>query len=81
MKITPEVAQALVNLRGNTDFQPFISWLEECLEKEREVCEGAVGLKLKRAQGSASTLRTILKSYAEAPETLKKFQRNQSSQR
>ena len=73
MKVTPEVAQALVNLRGSSDFQTLVQGLEEIVEKDRDTCAAADGLLLYRAQGSVKSLSGILKAYADAPTILNKF--------
>ena len=73
IKQTPDVAQALVNLRGNKDFQVFLKWLEASEAKDTQLCVEADGLKLYQSQGSVKTLQAIAKAEAEAPDLLKKF--------
>lgn len=74
MKVQPEVAQALLNLRGSDDFQTILGWLEESQEKEQRTCNSAVDdVPLRRAQGAVGILDDILKAYREAPEITDKF--------
>lgn len=77
MKVTPEVAQALSNLRGNPDFQTVLKWVRESGSKEQEKCVDADGLVLYRAQGSAKTLRDFSQAFDDAPDTLKKLKQHQ----
>lgn len=76
-KIEPEVAQALVSLRGNPSFSSVLNWIERSVEKDKNTCVDAEGVTLHRAQGSAKTLREILDAFAEAPLVLQKISQQQ----
>lgn len=73
VKLTPEAAQALTNLRASRDFGDFLKWIEEQRQKESEKCEEGEGTHLHRSQGAARTLRDIQKAYDEAPHVLEKL--------
>jgi hypothetical protein len=71
---TPELYQALVNLRGNPDFQTVIAWLDDGLRSARDTCEKApADLTLYRSQGEAKTCRAIVEANQRAPEMLEKL--------
>jgi hypothetical protein len=80
VKATPEVAQALSNLRGNPDFQTVLKWVRDAESKEQEKCVDSDGLVLYRAQGSAKTLRAFTETFDGAPDLLKKFKQQQQQQ-
>jgi hypothetical protein len=74
MKLTAQLAQALVNLRSNSDFQLFVSALSD--DGEQLVENLVMGpsdneLNVRRGQARQSTL--ILKAIAEAPKKLDEF--------
>lgn len=73
MKLTPEAAQALTNLRGNRDFEVVLKWLKEYELKETDTCVSAEGATLHRAQGAVKALREIPAALKDAPDTLKKI--------
>lgn len=74
MKPTPELYQALVNLRGNPDFKTVIEWVGDGLESARDTCEKAVAdERLYRVQGEAAALRTIKEANQRAPDMLEKI--------
>jgi len=76
LKLTGPVAQALVNLRGSTDFSTVLEWLKENKAKDMDTCVNADGLQLHRAQGRAKALDEIQSSYDEAPSMLQKIKSN-----
>lgn len=81
MKVQPEVAQALLNLRGSVDFQTVLRWLEDSREREQVICNSAIDdVPLRRAQGAVGVINGVLKAYREAPDTTEKF-KNQPSPR
>jgi hypothetical protein len=74
LKPTPEVVQALTNLRVSTDFETFLDWIEEGLQSARDTCEKhTADEKLYRAQGRCETLRTILTTNTDAPKLLEHY--------
>ncbi len=77
MKPTPELAQALTNLRVSDDFEVVVSFLREQREKARDDCESIIeGPKLWRAQGKAACLREFLGTTENAAILLDKFKSN-----
>lgn len=74
MNPTPELYQALVNLRGNPDFQTVVEWISDGLGAARDVTEKApADLQLYRAQGQAATCRAIVEANKRAPDMLEKI--------
>ena len=74
MKPTPEVVQALANLRPSHDFKTFLDWIEAGLEAARDTCEKhTADEKLYRAQGNCQVLREIIEINEGSPELLQKF--------
>lgn len=54
-------------LENNGHFQRIIVWLEDARQGERDICEAEVRYEqLHQAQGSAMTLKHILKNFREA---------------
>jgi hypothetical protein len=75
VKITPQLAEALVSLRGNRDFKTFLEGLKEHEEEERQRCvdgEGAIQL---RASGGAKALKYWRDAFDSAPADLEKFKK------
>lgn len=73
MKLTPEAAQSITNLRGNRDFENVQKWLKEYEAKETATCISTEGAQLHRAQGAVLVLQGIAEAIADAPTTLNKF--------
>lgn len=74
MKPTPEVVQALTNLRVSTDFETFLKWIEEGLSAARDTCEKhTADEKLYRAQGQCQVLRSIIEINEDSPKLLEHF--------
>ena len=74
MTPTPELYQALVNLRGNPDFKTVIDWIDDGLTAARDTCEKAPpDERLYRAQGQAATCRAIVTARNHAPAKLEKL--------
>lgn len=74
MKPTPEVVQALANLRMSSDFKTFLEWIEAGLSDARDTCERhTADEKLYRAQGICQALRNIQETNEEAPKLLEQF--------
>lgn len=79
MKVTPKIAEALVNLRGNRDFAVVLEGLKEHQDEEVQRCvdgEGAVQL---RASGAVKTLKFWRDAFESAPKDFEKF-KNQPQQ-
>ena len=77
MKLTPQLSQALTNLRGNADFKVFMEGLKEYEADRQKACVDNDGLPLYRAQGAAKTLQSLQQWFADAPSTLEKFKQQQ----
>lgn len=75
MKLTPQLAQALTNLRGNRDFKIVLEGLEEHTKEESVRCEEGDGPVLYRAQGAVKALKWWTGTFDEAPVTLEKFKK------
>ena len=74
MKPTPEVTQALTNLRVSPDFEVVLEFLAAQRTVARDETETIVeGPLLWRAQGRSTFLRDFLKMNQGAPEQLQKF--------
>lgn len=77
MKPTPEIVQALTNLRVNSDFEVVLSFLASQREQARDDCETFVeGPKLWRQQGRATFVRDFFVLNEEAPKHLDKFKQS-----
>ncbi len=74
MKPTPELVQALVNLRVSHDFDTVVQFLRAEREVARDECESIVeGPKLWRAQGRSGFIKDFLKIDEGAAASLEKF--------
>lgn len=77
MKPTPELAQALTNLRANADFDVVLTAFARAREVARDQCEAhPADEKLFRAQGEAQFLRQFFRLNEAAPKDLELFKRN-----
>lgn len=77
MKLSPALAQALTNLRGNADFKVFWEGVKEYESDRTKACidgEGAVQL---RASGAVKALQALQDAFNNAPTTLEKFKTQQ----
>ena len=77
MKLTPKLAEALTNLRGNPYFAMVLESMAEHEQEETTRCRDGDGPVLYRAQGAAKTLEWWRTAFREAPATLDKL-KNQS---
>lgn len=76
MKPTPELAQALTNLRSNHDFEVVLAAFARAREVARDQCETLpADEKLYRAQGEAAFLKSFFKLNEAAPKDLDLFKR------
>lgn len=76
IKVTPQLAEALVNLRGNRDFETFVKGMQEhVIVTTRQALDADGPLQL-RAAGATRIMEQWVDVIAKAPETLDKF-RNQ----
>lgn len=74
MKLTErKLVLALVNLRGNSDFQTLMAALKEDERDETTRSLKLEGAACHRAQGAVLKLQEIEKSFADAPDMLTKF--------
>jgi hypothetical protein len=74
LKPTPELVQALVNLRPSHDFETVVQFFLAQRETARDECETYVeGPKLWRAQGRSAFIKEFLKLDEGAATTLEKF--------
>jgi len=77
VKLTPQLSQALTNLRGNADFKVFLEGLKEYEADRKQACVENDGLPLYRAQGAVKTLQFLQQWFVDAPSTLEKFKNQQ----
>ncbi len=77
MKLTPEIAQALTNLRGNGDFKVFLEGAKEYESNEKQNCVDREGPNLFRSQGAVKALQSLLSAFDNAPNALEKFKTKQ----
>lgn len=77
IKLTDKAAQAITNLRGNTDFEAVKEWLKEHEVKETQRSLDLDGVSCARAQGAVKLLQSIAESIASAPETTNKIKQRQ----
>lgn len=73
MKVTPQIAEALVNLRGNRDFKTLLEGLREHEEEERQRCVDGEGSIQLRASGAAKALKWWRDAFDSAPKDFEKF--------
>ena len=73
LKLTKEAAQALTNLRGNSNFSDVLEWLKDGRSASRDQCQDAEGVTLYRAQGAAKVLTSFFECVENAPEVTEKF--------
>jgi hypothetical protein len=77
LKSSPELAQALVNLRPNHDFEVVLEAFARARQEARDTCESTLeGPMLSRAQGEATFLKKFFKLNENAPNELELFKRN-----
>jgi hypothetical protein len=77
LKSSPELAQALTNLRPNHDFEVVLEAFARARQEARDTCESSLDDTLRsRAQGEALFLKEFLKLNEAAPTDLDKFKRN-----
>lgn len=71
MKLTPELSQALTNLRSNSDFQKFVSALADDGESlmERLVMMPS-GEDVHVVRGQAKQISLVMKAITDAPKHL-----------
>ena len=79
MKITPKIAEALVNLRGNSHFATVLEGMAEHEAEETQRCRDGDGPVLYRAQGASKALQWWRDAFRDAPASLEKL-KNQSQQ-
>lgn len=73
IKPTPEVLQALTNLRVSTDFETVVEWLRENRKTARDKLEDHTEDKLFfRIQGESRCLKELLDINDTAPQRLEK---------
>lgn len=77
MKLTPQLAQALTNLRSNRDFAIVMEGLAEHRAEESTRCEDGDGTPLYRAQGGTKILKWWIDAFRDAPVALEKFKPQQ----
>lgn len=74
MKTTPELAQALTNLRPNADFEVVLEFFARVREEARDECESVADDTVRlRAQGRGLFIRDFFKLSADAPLDTQKF--------
>lgn len=73
MKLTPQLAEALVNLRGNRDFETFIKGMQEDIKHHIGRAIHMDGALQTRAAGAAAALTEVVDAVNDAPAALEKF--------
>lgn len=76
MKLDPETAQAMTNLRASSDFRRVYEWLRNYRMAELTRCGNSEGTVLFRAQGAQQALQKVIDEIDAAPETLRKLTPN-----
>lgn len=77
MKITAPLAEALVNLRGNRDFETVMKSMQEHIAEVTRQAIDADGAVQSRAAGAVKALEHWPAAFANAPVLLNKFRNNQ----
>lgn len=67
MTLTRPVAEGLLRLKHDPEFQAFRAWLNGSLQEARSRCESLEGVALHRAQGQAKAYGDLAKSIEDAP--------------
>jgi hypothetical protein len=80
MKVMPKLAEALVNLRGNRDFQTVLEGFKEHESEEVTRCVEGDGAIQLRASGAVKALRFWEEAFRDAPATLDKFKQQSIQQ-
>lgn len=76
MKPSPQMVQAMMNLRGNRDFDVFLGGLKEYeVELTTRCIDGAGEVQL-RAAGGVQALKAIKFAFDAAPKTFEKMKSN-----
>ena len=73
MKVTPALAVALTNLRGNRDFEAVLGGLKEYEAELTIRCVDGSGETQLRAAGGVKALQAVRKAFDDAPATLNKM--------
>lgn len=73
MNVTPKLAEALANLRGNRDFATVLESMSEHEAEETKRCVDGEGSVQLRASGAVKALQWWKKAFAEAPTLFEKF--------
>lgn len=76
IKSTPQLAEALVNLRGNRDFETFVKGVQEHITVTTRQALNSDGPQQSRAAGASIVMEQWVEEIVKAPATLDKF-RNQ----
>lgn len=70
------VYSSLASLRGNSDFETVMSWIEEDRERLKELLAVCSTDKHQQIQGEAAALGRLAKMYREAPDVIKRLNTN-----
>jgi hypothetical protein len=73
MRLTPKLAEALTNLRGDPYFAVVLEGMAEHEQEETTRCRDGDGPVLYRAQGAAKAIEWWRSAFREAPAALDKF--------
>lgn len=76
MKPSPQVVQAMVNLRANRDFDIFLGGLREYEGQLTTRCVDGSGEVQLRAAGGVKALEAVRQQFDLAPKTLEKMKSN-----
>ncbi len=73
IKMTPALAEALANLRGNRDFETVLKGIQEHIAMSTRQCIDGEGSVQLRAAGATKALECWVKAFVDAPASLDKL--------
>jgi hypothetical protein len=80
VKVTPQIAEALANLRGNRDFKAVLEGMQEHEREATQQCIDGDGPVQLRASGAVKALQWWKNAFASAPADFEKFKNQAQSQ-
>lgn len=81
MRVTAQLAEALVNLRGNRDFETVMKSMQEHIAEATRQAIDADGVVQSRAAGAVKALEQWPVAFANAPALLDKFRNSNQAVR
>lgn len=80
VKLTPQLAEALTNLRGNRDFKTVLEAMQEHEREATQQCIDGDGAVQLRASGAVKALQWWKDAFATAPAAFEKFKQQAQQQ-